>query len=224
MATERRASYHPPVVVTRRLTSGGLVESLSVELARVVVEPRHERQRCVRLGDPDAAQRPSSASDGSPISRRIDQHAREWSTQMTKRSPRVLRVGPIPGHPGPWDDFISWYSPDDIDPPHAPDRSADVELLVKSMAESGWSGRPLLAMRSEGFSKLLAQTGSHRLDAARRVPLDEVPVVVVESYEHVDVSGVSDPLEVLLRFADEDGPELVELGRHLWHCDGYPVT
>jgi hypothetical protein len=80
--------------VTRRLTTGGLVESLSVERARVVVEPRHERQRCVRLGDPDAARRPSSASDGSP-----DQSQEHCARQRRAGYAVAIMTAPSPSGP-----------------------------------------------------------------------------------------------------------------------------
>jgi len=52
------------------------------------------------------------------------------------------------------------------------------EKLTADMEENGWKGRPLLVIGCEGGYRAL--TGSHRLSAARKAGLEEVPVAWVE--------------------------------------------
>lgn len=52
------------------------------------------------------------------------------------------------------------------------------EKLTADMEENGWKGRPLLVIGCGGEYRAL--TGSHRLPAARKAGLEEVPVACVE--------------------------------------------
>lgn len=130
-------------------------------------------------------------------------------------------MGPVDGSPGPWDAFVFWYAPADVLALHDVERPDDFEAIKDSMRSVGWRGRPLLALREEGFPKLIAQTGSHRLAAAIAVGLQEIPVVVVMTSDDVDlnVDKVVPDIEMLLAYAKEDGPEFVDAVTQLWQSD-----
>ena len=72
-----------------------------------------------------------------------------------------------------------YAEPSEVRPFHEVRDSAKLEKLVKAMEENGWVGRPLLAIDkgNEGFEAL---TGSHRLEAAKKAGLDEIPLVTIE--------------------------------------------
>jgi len=68
--------------------------------------------------------------------------------------------------------------PLDIHPPHGAQLPRQFNELVEDMAANGWKGRPLLVIRCVS-GKFQAWTGSHRIAAARKAGLQEVPCYVV---------------------------------------------
>lgn len=144
--------------------------------------------------------------------------ARAYHDDMSQERAKPRKVGPVVGHPGPWDDFVVWYAPSDFEPPHEPDRPEQLEEIKNSMRSNGWAGRPLLACRREEHPQLVAQTGSHRLAAALAIGLDAVPVLVVTPYDHVEPSCMVG-LEMLRAYAEEDGPEFAAAVAQLWELD-----
>ena len=70
---------------------------------------------------------------------------------------------------------VRWEDPSDLHQCH-PARDEDrLNELTESMRERGWDGIPLLV---EGRWSLV--TGNHRIEAARRAGIDEVPTVKIE--------------------------------------------
>jgi hypothetical protein len=75
-------------------------------------------------------------------------------------------------------------------PPHAVTDEAKLARLIESMRANGWQGRPLLAY--DDGNGLHYLTGSHRLIAAQRAMLDEIPVLVIDVRNHLlDETGCS---------------------------------
>ena len=104
--------------------------------------------------------------------------------------------------------------PQDLNSLHEVREQEVFKELVVSMAENGWQGRPLLVIDCE--DKYVAWTGSHRIAAARKVGLLEVPCYVVSERElvrhgvaewgHVDDS---DRLSVIQKIGDEVALDLM---------------
>lgn len=69
-----------------------------------------------------------------------------------------------------------------IDPPHSPRDQNKVKKLEKSL-KKGWVVRPLLVEQLERFGGLpqryAAWTGSHRIKAAERLELENVPCFII---------------------------------------------
>lgn len=88
---------------------------------------------------------------------------------------------------------VNYISPQDILPPHTPDIDCLVETLAKSMKNSGWKDRPLIALsltenqRKEFLrwrkKKYYAITGSHRIAAAKKRKLEKIPVIILKGKE-----------------------------------------
>jgi ParB-like chromosome segregation protein Spo0J len=78
-----------------------------------------------------------------------------------------------------WEDEMD---PKNIEPLHGVRDRDKFEALVSSMNQKGWVGRPLVV--TAGAGRMWAQTGSHRLAAARAVGLETVPVIII------DIDGV----------------------------------
>lgn len=66
--------------------------------------------------------------------------------------------------------------PREIRPIHDPRDPKLLHEIFRSMRREGWLGRPLLAVRGDGFYQAL--TGSHRLAAALQAQLEKIPVIV----------------------------------------------
>ena len=63
--------------------------------------------------------------------------------------------------------------------------SARAETIAKSMRSHGWVGRPLLVeeVNNYGRREYYAWTGSHRIEAAKRAGLTEIPCRVITKEE-----------------------------------------
>jgi len=105
--------------------------------------------------------------------------------------------------------------PQDLNSLHEVREQEVFKELVVSMAENGWQGRPLLVIDCE--DKYVAWTGSHRIAAARKVGLLEVPCYVVSEHELLP-HGVeakwghhddSDRLSVIQKIGDEVALDLM---------------
>lgn len=85
--------------------------------------------------------------------------------------------------------------------------------LVKNMEEQGWNGRPLVVIDMGGEYKAL--TGSHRLAAARKAGIENIPVACVEystmfeDYE-ITIDDLKD-IDDIYRKIDEYDEEAAEL-------------
>jgi|GEM_PF-2441726 len=85
--------------------------------------------------------------------------------------------------------------------------------LTKDMEENGWNGRPIIVIDCGG--EYSALTGSHRIEAARKAGLYEIPVAVVdhgtmfEDYD-ITVSDLKCPsyIMAMLEEYDEEAAEL----------------
>jgi len=96
-----------------------------------------------------------------------------------------------------------------IKPLHGPRHDRILSVLLESMLEDGWNGRPLLVIeRADDYQ---AWTGSHRLEAARMAGIEEIPCYILQEadllrcghdalFGHVDDS---DRLEILRDVGDE---------------------
>ena len=74
-----------------------------------------------------------------------------------------------------------WYEDVDVErvePPHHVISQNKLHRLVVEMVENGWVGRPVLV--TPGASNLWAQTGSHRIAAAREAGLESIPALMVD--------------------------------------------
>lgn len=96
---------------------------------------------------------------------------------------------------------------------HEPTNKDHLNELIESMEENGWNGRPLLVVDCGG--EYSALTGSHRIAAARKAELDEVPCAIVDCgtmFEDNDitVSDLKCPSYImsLLEEYDADAAEL----------------
>jgi hypothetical protein len=99
--------------------------------------------------------------------------------------------------------------------------SGKVDKLADSMKERGWLGDPLLTVESNDLE--MALTGSHRVQAAKKAGLEEVPVVKLSSKkvekwckDHDSTiddfmsGGDEDRLERVKEIGDKDAIELIE--------------
>lgn len=77
---------------------------------------------------------------------------------------------------------LELVDPRGIRPPHGVEVTRKLKALMGSMSTRGWIGRPLLAIRTADGLKAL--TGSHRLVAAQKSGMKEVPVYVIDSPGH----------------------------------------
>lgn len=92
------------------------------------------------------------------------------------------------------------------------------EKLTADMEEHGWNGRPLLVIDCKGEYRAL--TGSHRLSAARKAGLEEVPVACVEhgtmfddcniTTDDLKTRNLKNPMDIyrILEKYDEEAIEL----------------
>src|SRR4051812_46163577 len=135
---------------------------------------------------------------------------------------KAKKIGAIAGAAGPWDAYVEWYAPSDLEAPHEPDRGNDLAAITESMKRNGWVSRPLLAMRYDEEA-LICQTGSHRLAAARAAGISEVPVVVIDCTSALEGENPSlDVFELMIDCATAESDDLVAVVRNLWEQDGYP--
>ena len=110
-----------------------------------------------------------------------------------------------------FDEIQVFIEPKRIEPPHGVEDKQKLSNLVNSMSKEGWKGRPILAYDvGRGIEAL---TGSHRIAAARKAGLDEIPVVMVDERigNYVDDAGDS-IIEVSRRDSDEIADYLREFG------------
>jgi uncharacterized ParB-like nuclease family protein len=71
--------------------------------------------------------------------------------------------------------------PGQIRPIHGVQEQAKYEALLEAMRLVGWEGRPIVVVYSFKIStRYQALTGSHRLAAARKIGLKEIPAIVVK--------------------------------------------
>ena len=100
-----------------------------------------------------------------------------------------------------------------IEPPHEVTDTEKLNLLIKSMKENGWQGRPILIYDVGRGNEAL--TGSHRIQAARQAGI-EVPVYKIENAsDYVDKYGDSiieasrkdlgDQIQWITKFANKFG-------------------
>lgn len=87
-----------------------------------------------------------------------------------------------------------------LEPPHAVREPEKLQRLIKAMRQSGWVGRPVLAVKSGELN--VAMTGSHRIQAAKAAGIG-VPVVWL-SDEKLNTWFEQDP-DNIDRFLDERG-------------------
>ena len=112
-------------------------------------------------------------------------------------------------------------SPKKIEPPHGVENQNKLDSLVKSMESEGWVGRPILYYDIGRGPEAL--TGSHRIAAAIKAGLEEVPAVKVEGDigSYVDNLGRSiselydlnaaDLSKWLKKYGDETAARLIKL-------------
>lgn len=76
-------------------------------------------------------------------------------------------------------------SPQQLRAVNAPFDREHLQSLVESMRNRGWIGRPLLIeeVYRYGFPQYIAWTGSHRIEAAKRVGLAYIPCLVITHQE-----------------------------------------
>ena len=105
--------------------------------------------------------------------------------------------------------------PQDLNPLHEVREQEKFKELVDDMAENGWQGRSLLVIECK--DKYVAWMGSHRIAAARKVDLPEVPCYVVKECKLIP-HGVkaewghhddSDRLSVIQKIGDEVALQLM---------------
>jgi len=124
--------------------------------------------------------------------------------------------------------FVEYKRPKAIEPPHGVRDQKKLDSLVESMKEKGWVGRPILAYDIGRGPEAL--TGSHRIQAARKAGIDEIPVVMVDNEigNYIDEAGESiseasykDADEVsdfLRKFGDKDAADLMML-EHIYQTN-----
>jgi hypothetical protein len=125
-------------------------------------------------------------------------------------------------------DAVKYKRPKAIEPPHGVRDEKKLDSLVESMKEKGWVGRPILAYDIGRGPEAL--TGSHRIQAARKAGIDEIPVVMVDNEigNYIDEAGESiseasykDADEVsdfLRKFGDKDAADLMML-EHIYQTN-----
>jgi hypothetical protein len=112
-------------------------------------------------------------------------------------------------------------NPFGIEPPHDVRDQKKLNNLVESMKSNGWQGRPILAYDIGRGPEAL--TGSHRIVAARKAGLEEIPVVMVhpDIADYVDDFGRSivdaafleadEAAKYLKRFGDKEAADLMDI-------------
>jgi ParB-like chromosome segregation protein Spo0J len=107
-------------------------------------------------------------------------------------------------------------NPADIKPLHTVRNPALVDRLAADMTENGWQGRPLLAI--QGKLGYVAWTGSHRIAAAIKAGLQDVPCYVIDEtllLQHGEdsKSGVMDyeRLAIIRKIGDDTATHLMWL-------------
>jgi hypothetical protein len=112
-------------------------------------------------------------------------------------------------------------NPFGIEPPHDVRDQKKLNNLVESMKSNGWQGRPILAYDIGRGPEAL--TGSHRIVAARKSGLEEIPVVMVhpDIADYVDDFGRSivdaafleadEAAKYLKRFGDKEAADLMDI-------------
>lgn len=76
-------------------------------------------------------------------------------------------------------DEIEWCEVRWLLTPHEVREKSKFEKLVASFKDNGWEGRPLLVEKGEG-SLRQSWTGSHRIAAAKKAGLEEIPCYVLD--------------------------------------------
>jgi len=124
-----------------------------------------------------------------------------------------------------FDNVIDYKSPRSIVPPHEVRDKRKLESITRSMENEGWNGRPILYYDIGRGPEAL--TGSHRIRAAQKAGIDEIPVVRVsdEIGDYVDEAGrsivdISYESEMMIsrflrKFGDDDAADLIML-EHLF--------
>jgi hypothetical protein len=76
-------------------------------------------------------------------------------------------------------------SPAKIHGVNAPYAESHVTRIAASMEKEGWQGRPLLVeeVRNYSWDEYYAWTGSHRIEAAKRAGLTEIPCRLIRADE-----------------------------------------
>lgn len=100
-------------------------------------------------------------------------------------------------------------SPWDVRPPHEATSVRKLRTFSSSMLTRGWIGRPLVAVPA--VTGLQALTGSHRLAAARKAGMKEIPVYVIDTAGRpVDVPGDDRTwLGLVARLGDPEATEIM---------------
>lgn len=120
-----------------------------------------------------------------------------------------------------FEDVVEFVNPKRINPPHGVENKEKFNELVDSMKTEGWVGRPVLYYDIGRGPEAL--TGSHRIAAAQKAGLLDIPVVKVtgDIGDYVDELGKSiselqtlDAKELsqwLRNYGDETAAQLMEL-------------
>jgi ParB-like chromosome segregation protein Spo0J len=85
---------------------------------------------------------------------------------------------------------------------------AKFEELTETMKKSGWQGRPLLVVENNG--RFEALTGSHRLFAARKAGLEEIPTVTITPPDTKDAETKELWNDVINAKDDEEREKTIE--------------
>lgn len=116
---------------------------------------------------------------------------------------------------------VDYKNPRAIIPPHEVRDVKKLEKLTESMEAEGWVGRPILIYDIGRGPEAL--TGSHRIRAAQKAGIDEIPVVYVDDQigDYLDKSGRSivdvsyedakNIAKYLSKFGDENAATLMKM-------------
>lgn len=141
-------------------------------------------------------------------------------TVATKTSAAKM-LQKTPGDYSKFEDVVEFVNPKRIEPPHGVENKEKFNELVDSMKTEGWVGRPVLYYDIGRGPEAL--TGSHRIAAAQKAGLSDIPAVKVtgDIGDYVDEFGKSiselqtlnakELSQWLRKYGDETAAKLMEL-------------
>ena len=141
-------------------------------------------------------------------------------TVATKTSAAKM-LSKTPSDYSKFEDVVEFVNPKRIEPPHGVENKKKFDELVDSMKTEGWVGRPVLYYDIGRGPEAL--TGSHRIAAAQKAGLSDIPAVKVtgDIGDYVDEFGKSiSELQTLdakelsqwfRNYGDETAAQLMEL-------------